>query len=67
MTPKASHGGARKGAGRKPGEPHTTIKLPVRVVEAARVERAPRLPDRFSVPQILAEWCDRGRDDRTKP
>ena len=55
------HGGARPGAGRKPGEPTLAVKLPTRLVIAAREEKARREPEKASIPAILTEWCDAGR------
>jgi hypothetical protein len=58
---RKAHGGARPGAGRKPGEATMAVKLPVRLVEAARVEKE-RRSESASIPAILTEWCDAGRE-----
>lgn len=36
MKYKPTHGGKRKGAGRKPKEPTTTIRVPVSLVEEVK-------------------------------
>ena len=58
---RKAHGGARKGAGRKPGEAKMAVMMPVRLVEAAREEKE-RRPEKASIPAILTEWCDAGRE-----
>ncbi len=51
-------GGKRANAGRKPGgEARISVELPLRVVEWARAERERRLPERVSIPWIIAERC----------
>lgn len=42
MTKKKQHGGARKGAGRKPKEPTKTLAYRVKVRHADRIDKACR-------------------------
>ena len=61
---KGKNGGARPGAGRKPGEPAMAVKIPIRIIQAATQEKARRraLGKSAYVTEILAQWCDAGRN-----
>jgi len=59
MPERKTHGGKREKAGRKKEEPQMPVKMPVRLIDAARSEKARR--GKGSIPKILAEWCEKGR------
>lgn len=60
-TTKKTRGGARKGSGRPASEPMESIKMPTRLITAAREEKASGRHPGATIVGILSGWTDAGR------
>lgn len=63
-------GGKRAGAGRKPSpnsEPMASVKVPVRIIEAAKAQKARGGANSSTMQGILTQWLDAGRAKCQQP